>query len=206
METRPLTVLVLAVGGNVSQGILKALAHSKNGYRVLGADISALQVGLYTVDRAFVSPWASAPDFVPWLVDLCRRESVDAILSGCEPVLTIMSRHREAIEQESGAVCLVSDFETMEVGDDKLKTCEWLATQGLPHPAFARADAPQDVTMLVASSGFPLIAKPRRGGGSRHGATKPRSTSVSRPASPLTRATNSSASSARAPSVTTATW
>jgi len=167
METRPLTVLVLAVGGNVSQGILKALARSKHDYRILGADISALQVGLFTVDQAFVSPWASAPDFVPWLVDLCRRESVDAILSGCEPVLTVMARHRKIIERDSGALCLVSDFETMEIGDDKLKTCEWLAAQGLPHPAFARADAPEAVAQLVASVGYPLIAKPRRGGGSR---------------------------------------
>lgn len=167
MEERPLTVLVLAVGGNVSQGILKALARSQRGYRVLGADISPLQVGLFTVDRAFVSPWAAAPDFVPWLVDLCRRESVDAILSGCEPLLTVLARHRDAVERDSGALCLVSDFETMEIGDDKLRTCEWLAAQGLPHPAFARSDAPEEVARLLASSGFPLIAKPRRGGGSR---------------------------------------
>lgn len=167
METRPLTVLVLAVGGNVSQGILKALARSQRDYRVLGADISAMQVGLFTVDRAFVSPWASAPDFVPWLIELCQREHVDAILSGCEPVLTVLARHREAIERESGALCLVSDFETMEIGDDKLKTCEWLEARGLPHPAYARAESPEEVERLVASSGFPLIAKPRRGGGSR---------------------------------------
>lgn len=167
MDTRPLTVLVLAVGGNVSQGILKALARSNRGYRVIGADISALQMGLFTVNRAYISPWASAPDFVPWLVDLCRRESVDAILSGCEPVLTVLAKYRDAIERDSRALCLVSNLETMEIGDDKLKTSEWLAAQGLPHPAFARADAPEDVKRLVASASFPLIAKPRRGGGSR---------------------------------------
>lgn len=167
MVPKPLTVLVLAVGGNVSQGILKALAHAQHPYRVLGADISPLQMGLFTVERAFVSPWASAPEFIPWLVDLCRRESVDAILSGCEPVLMELARYREAIEIGCGARCLVSGLEVMEIGDDKLITCAWLAGKGLPHPAYARADAPDDVARLKDDVGYPLIAKPRRGGGSR---------------------------------------
>ena len=50
-----LTVLVLGVGGNVSQGILKALAISNLKCRVVGACISPLAAGLYTVDRAYVS-------------------------------------------------------------------------------------------------------------------------------------------------------
>lgn len=167
MEGRPLTVLVLAVGGNVSQGILKALARSRRAYRVIGADISAHQMGLFTVDRAFVSPWANSPEFLPWLLEVCRRESVDAILSGAEAVLTVLSHHRETIERDTGAICLVSDDEIMEIGDDKLNTCQWLEARGLPHPAFARADAPEDARRLVEASGYPLVAKPRRGGGSR---------------------------------------
>ncbi len=167
MEARPLTVLVLAVGGNVSQGILKALARSRHGYRILGADISAQQMGLFTVERAFVSPWAHSPDFLPWLLEICRRESVDAILSGAEAVLMTLARHRAQIERETGASCLVSTWDVMAIGDDKLKTCQWLAEHGLPHPAFAHAEAPDDVTRLVMAAGYPLVAKPRRGGGSR---------------------------------------
>lgn len=167
MEGRPLNVLVLAVGGNVSQGILKSLARSRRACRVIGADISAHQTGLFSVDRSFVSPWANSPDFLPWLLETCRRESVDAILSGAEAVLTVLALHREVIEQTSGALCLVSDVETMEIGDDKFKTCEWLAAHGFPHPAYARADAPEDVIRLLEVSRYPLVAKPRRGGGSR---------------------------------------
>ncbi len=167
MEGRPLNVLVLAVGGNVSQGILKSLARSRRAWRVIGADISPHQVGLFAVDRSFVSPWANSPEFLPWLLEVCRCESVDAILSGAEAVLTVLAHHRDAIERDTGAVCLVSDVETMEIGDDKLKTCQWLEARGLPHPAFARADAPEDARRLVEGAGFPLVAKPRRGGGSR---------------------------------------
>lgn len=165
--TRPLTVLVLAVGGNVSQGILKAIAQTRHRYRIIGADVSPLQMGLFTVDRALVSPWASSTDFVPWLIDTCRSEGVNAILSGCEPVLMALAAQRELIESKSGAFCLVSDLPLMEIGDDKLKTCDWLSANGLPHPPYARAEDREAAERLVKSTGYPLVAKPRHGGGSR---------------------------------------
>ncbi len=65
---RSLNVLVLGVGGNVSQGILKALALSQIPCRVIGACINTLSFGLYTVDRAYISPAASDPAF-PGLAD-----------------------------------------------------------------------------------------------------------------------------------------
>lgn len=167
MPGTPLTVLVLAVGGNVGQGMLKALARSGRECRVIGADISAAQMGLFTVDCAYVSPWANDGDFLPWLVDTCNRESVSLILSGCEPVLMALSLHRERIERETGACCIVSDWAVMETGDDKLKTCQWLAANGFPHPAFADSGEPEAVRVLLEAAGYPLLAKPRRCGGAR---------------------------------------
>mgnify|MGYP002631146320 CR=1 FL=1 len=164
----PLTVLVLAVGGNVSQGILKALAKSTLNVRVLGADISAMKMGLYTVDRAYVSPWANQPEFLPWLIKVCKDEKVDVVLSGAEPVLHILSIHKNEIEGQTQAFCLVSDPVTFQIGDDKLRTCQWLDSQGLRTPRYADASDQQAVSTLIEECGYPLIAKPRKGGGA-HG-------------------------------------
>ena len=161
------TILVLAVGGNVSQGILKGLRHDGRPMRVLGADISPPQMGLYTVDKAFVAPWAHEPDFLPWLLDCVAAESVSVILSGAEPVLMALARNKTRIEEETSARILCSSDAVMEIGDDKLRTCEWLAQNGLAHPAYAEVSDRRAVDALVAQCGFPLIAKPRRGGGSR---------------------------------------
>ena len=60
----PVNVLVLGVGGNVSQGILKALALSTVPCRVVGACVDPLSAGLYTADRAYVAPMADDPRFV----------------------------------------------------------------------------------------------------------------------------------------------
>jgi carbamoyl-phosphate synthase large subunit len=167
METKsfPLTALVLGVGGNVSQGILKALACSSLNCRVLGACTSYRAFGLYTTDRSFVSPLAKSPDFVPWLVDVCKREGVGAVLSGAEPVLDELALHKEEIRSLSGAVCIVNTAESMTIGGDKLATCQWLKNQGFPYPDFADAENEADVLQLIRKIGFPVIAKPRKSKG-----------------------------------------
>lgn len=160
-----LTVLVLGVGGNVSQGILKAISISSLPTRVLGACISPLSLGLYRVDGAYVSPPASDAGFVPWLRDLCEREGVDAVLSGVEPVLDVLSREAPALRERTGAVCVVSEPDVLAVGRDKLLTCRWLRERGLGSPRCADAADRDAVEALVEECGYPVLAKPRYGKG-----------------------------------------
>ncbi|NLN92185.1 MAG: ATP-grasp domain-containing protein [Candidatus Hydrogenedens sp.] len=165
-SSRELTLLVLAVGGNVSQGILKALSRSALKCRVIGTDLSELQMGLYTVDRGYLAPHAGDAEFFDWLIALCRREKVDAIISGCEPVLRVLAGMREKVEEESGARCLVCAPEIWHQFDDKLLSCAWLEAEGFDHPAYADLDDEEAVERLVMQQGYPLLAKPRIGGGS----------------------------------------
>jgi carbamoyl-phosphate synthase large subunit len=159
------TALVLGVGGNVSQGILKALELSDLRLRVVGACVSHLSAGLYTTDRAYVSPAAADPDFPQWLFDVCERERVDVVLSGVEPVLSGLSEHAGALRERTGAVALVSASDQLEVGQDKLLTAHWLAERGFPAPRTADAGDDAAVGDLVSTCGLPLVAKPRHGKG-----------------------------------------
>jgi carbamoyl-phosphate synthase large subunit len=160
-----LNVLVLGVGGNVSQGILKALAVSKLSCRIIGACINPLSFGLYTVDQAYISPPASDPTFIDWLIQLCEAEQVHAILSGVEPVLTALASDAERIREQTGAVCVVSSPECLAIGNDKLLTSQWLKDHGFPFPQTADAADSESVNALLRKCGYPLIAKPRFGKG-----------------------------------------
>jgi len=161
-----LNVFVLGVGGNVSQGILKALAIGRVPCRVVGACTHPRSFGLYTVDRAYVSPPADAPHFAEWVVGTCRTERIHAVMSGVEPVLAALARESSRIREETGAIAIVSSPECLAIGDDKLKTCQWLELQGLAFPHYADATDASAVAALVQRRGFPLIAKPRSGKGS----------------------------------------
>jgi carbamoyl-phosphate synthase large subunit len=160
-------VLVLGVGGNVSQGILKVLALSDIPTRVIGACIDPRSFGLYTVEKAYVSPRADDPAFLVWLIDICQKENIHAILSGVEPVLTVLSIAAERIRAETGAVCVVASKECLEIADDKLLTCQWLQSNGFAFPRFADVRDPTEVDALVLECGYELIAKPRFGKGAR---------------------------------------
>ena len=135
--TRPLKVLVLGVGGNVSQSIQKALAQVTLPIRVLAACISADAPGLYVADHATISPLAQDEEFIPWMLEICRREEIDAVLSGSEVVLDVLAPHAQMIRQRTGAVTIVSTPEVQLTGRDKLMTCRWLESAGLPFPASA---------------------------------------------------------------------
>lgn len=163
MNPDPLPVLVLGVGGNVSQGILKALSLSTLPVRVVGACVGPESMGLYTVDTAYVSPTARDPLFVPWLIETCRREGIRAVLTGVEAVVAAIAAHKPEIESATGAICLVSSPQTLAVGDDKLKTCQWLEAHNLNTPRYAASEDRIGLERLVSGVGFPLIAKPRGG-------------------------------------------
>jgi carbamoyl-phosphate synthase large subunit len=163
---RRLNVLVLAVSGNVSQGILKALQLSGVPVTVVGADVDPMGFGLFTCDVALVSPWADEPSFVPWLERTCRKHSIDVVLSGAEPVLRRLAENVQLLRDETGALALVSSTEKLLVAQDKLATCRWLKVGGFNFPRYAQAQDSPAVSRLVAASGFPLIAKPRYGKGS----------------------------------------
>jgi len=167
MMSDEFNVLVMGVGGNVSQGILKALAISRLKPRVIGACTSPLAAGLYTVDRAYRSPLAEAPDFLEWLVDVCRRESIHAILSGVEAVLIQLARFSAEIFERTGAKCVVSSEKCLNIGNDKYLTCGWLEENGLPYPRYAVADDRAGLKALLETAGFPLLAKPRTGKGAQ---------------------------------------
>jgi carbamoyl-phosphate synthase large subunit len=155
--------LVLGVGGNVSQGILKALAISTLPCRVVGACTSPAALGLFTVDHALVSPRAADPSFVPWVLDVCKKERIAAILSGVETVLDVLARNAALIRQETSAIPIVSSPEQLAVANDKVKTCEWLRDHGLHYPLYAASEDQEAVERLRSAVGFPLIAKPRGG-------------------------------------------
>ncbi len=163
-----LSVLVLGVGGNVSQGILKALAISSLRCRVIGACISATAFGLYTVHRAYVCPRADDPTFISWILRVCREERIDAILSGVEPVLDALVPHIGTIHQETGAITIISPPDRLAIAGDKLRTCEWLRDNGLNYPPYADGSDRHAIAELAQRVGYPLIAKPRRGKGA-HG-------------------------------------
>jgi len=157
-------VLILGMSGNVSQGILKAIRNSGLDCYIVGACVFSDTEGLYLCDKAYTSPYAISKEFIPWLVDLCVSERIKIVFSGVEEIIDALSPVREQLLHETGAIFRASSPNKLEIGRDKFLTCRWLESHGFPSPACRLSG---EAEKLLEQYKYPLIAKPRRGKGSK---------------------------------------
>lgn len=162
---RPLRVVISGAGGDVAQGVLKALRASSLPTELFLTCIDAASPGLHLGAPGFVVPRSNSPEYLPFLIRLLKHVRADAFIPCVDGEITQIAAARADIEAQSGARVLVDSVEQVAVCDDKLATAEFLRAQGLPYPISLAADAP-DAGAQLASLGMPVVIKPRRGRGS----------------------------------------
>lgn len=160
---KELNILVLGVGGNVSQGILKALANSQIKANIIGACISEKSLGLYMCHKGYISPYANEDGFIPWLVNICNKEDVDIVLTGVEENIIAIQSQIDIFSKSTKAIFIATELNNLLIGQDKYKTCEWLKKNDCNYPRYCLLSSEDDVLSFVNKVGFPLIAKPRNG-------------------------------------------
>lgn len=161
-----MNILLLGLGSNVTQGILKSIKCSNIKHKLYGACVSPDSTGLYMCDEAFICPFAHEHTFIPWLENVCTVNEVDVVLSGVEEILEVIAIHRQRLAALS-TVFIVSPAEKLSLGRDKLLTCQWLQSHGFPHPRYTLSSDLAGIDRLLATTKGGLIAKPRWGKGSK---------------------------------------
>lgn len=156
-------VLLLGVGGNVSQGILKALHKSEINLYIVGACISSRSKGLYMCDEAMLCPYAADDDFISWVIATCKEKHIDIIMTGVEENIIELAKYKVLIEAETNAIFVSPSFEKLRIGQDKYLTCEWLRKNECNHPKYMLWSKSEDIEVFSKVAGYPIIAKPRHG-------------------------------------------
>ena len=154
-------MLVTAIGGvGFGEQILKALQLA-GGYRIIGADSNRDCTNFALVDHAVTLPKASDPDYVDALLDVAYAFGVDAIFSGCEPELRVVSAQRERLER-AGFLVPLNPKPVIDTCMDKRATTRFLDQAGFPHPRSAELTSLDDLDRV---DWFPVVVKPAVGGG-----------------------------------------
>ena len=169
MSYAPVSVLVLGVGSHVSQGIVKALGKSTLKTRVTGTCISPQSEFLYFVDRATIQPRIEdgTAAYLDWLVKVCRDEAIQIIMTGIEPAIRLLAVNADEIRRATGAIVIAAPPAILDIAQDKLATCRWLENTGFSFPPYHAWTDETAWREFTARAGFPIIAKPLHGGGSR---------------------------------------
>jgi len=163
-----IALLITGVGGPLGQAIVKASRASAIPCRILGTDRTALSTALDWVDRAHITPDAADKEsYLREIRRLCEEEKIVLILPGSDSELMLLAEHAARLQTETGAAVVASSAELLGIALDKWRTGLFLQANHLQSPRAALAADKGAVERLIDEVGFPLIAKPRRGSGSR---------------------------------------
>lgn len=165
MPSKQPNVLVTGVGGrSVGHQVLHALNLLKDKYRIVCCDADSFAFGLYQGAARYIVPFAQAPNYLASILEIVRQQKIDILLPGTEAEIAVLAQEREALAAV-GCHLVASSPETIALCNDKAVLYEWLAANNIGVPASCRVDGWKE---LVASVGFPIVAKPAKGsGGSR---------------------------------------
>src|SRR5262245_47017883 len=156
-------VLVTAVGGNIGQGVVKALRAGSRQYFIAGTDMEPRSAGFFFVDRASVTPAAGADGMAASLTTIVESERIEAIYVCSPQELAFFGAARSDLERRTGARVLVNPEPVIRIGQDKLETARFLGAHGFPYPDTVLAADDAAVGQLIERWGFPVIVKPRSG-------------------------------------------
>ena len=156
-------VLVTGAGAVLGQGIIKSLQSATTRCEIIAADPNPLSLGLYWADQAELLPMANDPAYPAAIEALLDKVRPDIVLIGTDVELGIFAEHRHEWERKYATRILVSDPATIEIADDKYATARFLESHGLDMPLSVLPEDRAALDNLIATVGFPLIVKPRRG-------------------------------------------
>ena len=158
--TRPMPVLVTAVGGDLGQAVIKALRLGRLPWALHGCDLAADGYGAAFAASYEAVPAANAPDYAERLLAICRRKGIEAVVPASEEEIA-------ALGPRVGGIPVISQPAAWRsVFGDKLLSMQ--ALQGyVPLAPFADGADANAVEALIREAGFPLVVKARRSSGSR---------------------------------------
>lgn len=132
---------------------------------VICTDMSNLAPSIYEADKFYIVPEVSAPGYIDVILDVCKKEKVDGVLSLIDPEISLLAENKERFAAV-GAAVIGSSYELCEMSLDKFKMYHWLTSHGYK---CAKSYVDKEVFFADVKEGkakYPVFVKPVRGSAS----------------------------------------
>lgn len=132
---------------------------------VVATDASELGPAIYEADKYYIVPPITAPGYIDVILDICKKERINGILSLIDPELSLLAANEEKFK-ELGATIIGSSYELCEMALDKMQMFHWLTEHGYN---CARSWMDKDEFFKAVENGevtYPVFVKPYRGSAS----------------------------------------
>lgn len=127
----------------------------------IGVDIDELAPALNFVDKKYIVPRLNSSEFIPTIIDICKKENIALIIPTIDTELEVYSKNKALIEKETNTKVMVSDIDVISKVRDKIATYNFLKREGFDVP---RLITEQDIDNKNYT--FPLFIKPLDGSSS----------------------------------------
>lgn len=152
-----MNVLLTAIGSMSALCAINKLHEA--GHRVVGCDIYPKEWHYEaTLCDVFVqSPYATAKEYIPFLIKLAKKENVKYIFPLTDLEIDVINKHRDEFETEKLVVC-ISSSETLGIARDKYALFKAFENDSRV-PSIPTVCGGDDLSALS----YPCVAKPKGG-------------------------------------------
>lgn len=159
-----MNILILSSGtrNKVVQYFKKTLAGKGN---VVCTDMSNLAPSIYEADKFYIVPRMTAPGYLDVILDICKKEKIDGVLSLIDPELSLLAENKDRFA-ELGTTVIGSGYSLCEMSLDKFQMFNWLSEHGYN---CAKSYMDKDeffADVEIGKAKFPVFVKPARGSAS----------------------------------------
>lgn len=159
-----MNILILSSGtrNKVVQYFKTAL---KEKGKVICTDMSNLAPSIYEADQFYTVPRMTAPGYIDVILDICKREKIDGVLSLIDPELSLLAENKERFAAV-GTTVIGSSYELCEMSLDKFQMFQWLTEHGY---RCAKSYVDKEAFFADVAAGkaqYPVFVKPARGSAS----------------------------------------
>lgn len=133
--------------------------------RIIATDLQPMAPALYFADKRYLVPRINAPEYIDYILGICKKEQVKAITTLVDPEIEVLARNHQRFV-DAGVLPLCPSEETARLCFDKYALYQHLRRNNI-RTVLTYDTVEHFVEGLGAGEiAFPVFIKPRTGSGS----------------------------------------
>ena len=133
-----------------------------NGVDKVYASNSVYTIALQCADGFFISPLIYDSNYIPSIIDFCKRNNVKIVLSLFDIDLLILAQHAEEFKN-NGIELILAPEEFVRICNDKYSTYKFITSLGIKSPITFLSAHEVKEAISAGDLKYPIIMKPRWG-------------------------------------------
>ena len=159
-----MNILILSSGtrNKIVQYFKESLKGNGN---IICTDCSVLAPAIYEADKFYIVPKITDSEYINIILNICKKENIDGILSLIDPELSLISKNIEKFK-EIDVTFIGSSYDCCEIALDKMKMCNLCNKNGFRTARSWNKLSEFKLALDNNEVTFPVFVKPQCGSAS----------------------------------------